>query len=314
MNQPLPSTDPDNVLPAGKDDKGGNPRTPSRMRSWLVKGAALLGVVATLTLGTWQLQRAVYKKALAEQIFQQNTLEVLDNNAQEAIENIANVNTKSNITSTTVASTYTSWVHRNVRWQGTWLDEHTVFLDNRFMAGRAGFYVATPLQLQGNQALVWVQRGWVARDGQDRARLPVLTASVDAVTVQGKVIQGISRIYELGGQSGAASAAGDLGQPSALAVARASQIRQNLPQLPANLQQRLLPVAVLQTLPTVQSVAGQVDATAQPPDGLLRDWPQADAGVAKHYGYAFQWFALCCLIIVLYVWLQILAPRRQPSH
>ncbi len=297
MNQPRPAAQPDNALaavPALGGDKSG---APSRTRRWLVRGAALLGVVATLTLGTWQLQRAAYKKALAVQISQKNTLEVLDNNARSAIENIANLDIKSNTSPSTAASTYTRWIHRNVRWQGTWLHEHTVFLDNRFMAGRAGFYAATPLLLQGSQAVVWVQRGWVPRDGQDRARLPVLPAPVDVVTVQGKVIQGISRIYELG-------------QPSAPAAARASQIRQNLPLLPADLQQRLLPVAVLQTLPAAQSVTGQVDAAAQIPDGLQRDWPQADAGVAKHYGYAFQWFALCCLIIVLYVWFQILAPRR----
>ena len=46
-------------------------------------------------------------------------------------------------------------------------------------------------------------------------------------------------------------------------------------------------------------------------DGLLRDWPVVASGVEKHHGYAFQWFALCALIALLYVWFQIVQPRRK---
>lgn len=44
-------------------------------------------------------------------------------------------------------------------------------------------------------------------------------------------------------------------------------------------------------------------------DGLQRDWPQPAADVHKHYGYAFQWFALSALTLILYVWFQIIRPR-----
>jgi surfeit locus 1 family protein len=49
-------------------------------------------------------------------------------------------------------------------------------------------------------------------------------------------------------------------------------------------------------------------------EGLLREWPLVGTGVATHYGYAFQWFALSALIAILYVWFQIvrrfIIPRR----
>jgi len=68
----------------------------------------------------------------------------------------------------------------------------------------------------------------------------------------------------------------------------------------------LAPLTVLQTGPVGD--AG---------DGLLRDWPVVGAGVEKHYGYAFQWFGLCGLIALLYVWFQIvrrfIRPRSQPA-
>jgi cytochrome oxidase assembly protein ShyY1 len=52
-------------------------------------------------------------------------------------------------------------------------------------------------------------------------------------------------------------------------------------------------------------------AINQASEGLLREWPVVASGVAKHHGYAFQWFGLSGLIALLYVWFQIVQPRRQ---
>jgi len=46
-------------------------------------------------------------------------------------------------------------------------------------------------------------------------------------------------------------------------------------------------------------------------EGLLREWPQVASGIEKHQGYAFQWFGLCAMIALLYVWFQIVQPRRK---
>jgi cytochrome oxidase assembly protein ShyY1 len=52
-----------------------------------------------------------------------------------------------------------------------------------------------------------------------------------------------------------------------------------------------------------------------PPKRLLRDWPALSVGLdgalAKHYAYAAQWFALAVLIVILYVWFQLITPRRR---
>jgi surfeit locus 1 family protein len=53
------------------------------------------------------------------------------------------------------------------------------------------------------------------------------------------------------------------------------------------------------------------DSPAGAGDGLQRDWPVPYAGVAKNRGYAAQWFALSALIVVLYVWFQLIQPRRR---
>jgi surfeit locus 1 family protein len=46
-------------------------------------------------------------------------------------------------------------------------------------------------------------------------------------------------------------------------------------------------------------------------DGLLRDWPQITAGVEKNLAYAFQWFALAALQLMLYIWFQLIQPYRH---
>ena len=60
----------------------------------------------------------------------------------------------------------------------------------------------------------------------------------------------------------------------------------------------LLDVSVLQLAP------------AEP--GLQRDWLRVNTGIDKHYGYAFQWFALCGLLVILYGWFQIVRRFISP--
>jgi surfeit locus 1 family protein len=44
---------------------------------------------------------------------------------------------------------------------------------------------------------------------------------------------------------------------------------------------------------------------------LLRNWPEITAGVEKHWGYAFQWFALAVVQLLLYFWYQWIKPYRH---
>ncbi len=248
-------------------------------KRWVVLMLTVLGVAATGTLATWQLHRAAFKEALTVQIQTSDQLAPIGQINQLTPQSDQN------------ASQGQALIHRRVALTGKWLNDYTVFLDNRFMAGRPGFYVVTPLLQEDGGVVVWVQRGWLPRNTQDRTRLPSVPTPNQAVQVQGRVIAGVSKAYALG-QAPSSSAPGSAGT---------SRIWQNLPHVDFGLKTSVASVAVLQTAPPALE------------DGLLRDWPQADAGVAKHYGYAFQWFALCGLIIALYVWFQILAPRRRES-
>lgn len=177
-------------------------------------------------------------------------------------------------------------VHRQAVVRGRWLADRTVFLDNRQMHGQQGFYVVTPLQLAGRADVLLVQRGWVPRNFVDRTALPAIASPAGEVEVRGRIAPPPGKLYEFqGGQGGA--------------------IRQNLD---------LAAFAAETGLPLWPGSLLQTGADAQG-GGLQRDWPAADTGVEKHYGYAFQWFGLATLIAILYVWFQIvrryLVPRRR---
>ena len=51
----------------------------------------------------------------------------------------------------------------------------------------------------------------------------------------------------------------------------------------------------------IQPFVIQQESAGAPDDGLIREWPLPDAGVDKHYGYAFQWFALSVVILAFYL-------------
>ena len=227
--------------------------------------AAVLAAAGTARLGLWQLDRADQKNRLHDAQQRQRQLPPLP---QAALAREA-------------AATALQ-VHRAVTLQGHWLPAYTVYLENRQMNGRPGFYAVTPLRLDDG-SVVLVQRGWLPRDLLDRTRVVLPPLPQGVVQVQGRIAPGPARLYDFAG-------------------AASGPIRQNL-ELDAFGRETGLP---LRPLTVVLEDGAQ--GVAAPADGLQRQWPQVAAGMDKHYGYAFQWFALCTLITLLYVWFQLIRP------
>lgn len=225
--------------------------------------AAVAGMLATGKLGLWQLDRAAQKIAIHDAMLRQRALPALSE--PELARDVAKA---------------TAQQHRATTLRGSWLPAATVYLDNRPMDGRAGFYALTPLLLSDGSAVL-VQRGWLPRDVADRTRIAAPPAPAGEVAVQGRLALGPSRLYDFAG-------------------AASGPIRQNL-ELDAFARETGLP---LRPFIVVQEGAAN-------DDGLQRHWPQPAADVHKHYGYAFQWFAMSALIGGLYVWFQLIRPARR---
>lgn len=159
---------------------------------------------------------------------------------------------------------------RKVEAEGEFVPQAMVLLDNRIHAGVAGYHVVMPLRITGTGMHVLVNRGWVAA-GPVRARLPEIRTPAGTVHITGTaVVPG--RFLELASadQSGV--------------------VWQNLT------QERFVASRGLQVHPVVV----EQDSAAE--DGLVRDWPRPDFGIAKHYSYAAQWFIFCGLIVTFLVY------------
>jgi surfeit locus 1 family protein len=240
--------------------------TGSRLRFWAITLVALAVVGLTTALGAWQLGRAHQRLALEQELLRQQQRAPVDERALDA------------------STPATQLLQRAIVVRGTWVARYTVFLDNRQMDGKVGFFVVTPLRLEGSGRPVLVERGWVPRNFEHREVLPPVPTPAGIVTVRGRIAPPPAKLYDFGG-------------------APAGTIRQNidLPAFRAETGLPLLDVAVRQT-----------DGEAA--DGLLRHWPEPASGAETNYGYAFQWWALAALTAILYVWFQLIAPRRKASH
>ena len=231
--------------------------------------AAVIGVAVTAALGRWQWGRADEKQAVIDQRKAQAAMAAIDGAALGQLGDSA--------------SNRMGLLYRSVLLKGRWVPERTVYLDNRQMQGRAGFYVVTPLRLSDSRAVVLVQRGWVQRSFMAREALPEVTTPEGDVEIQAHLAPWPSRMYDF-------------------ASVEQGPIRQNLDlnEFRAETGLPLLEISAVQAGPASE--------------GLLREWPQAASGIEKHLGYAFQWFGLSALIALLYVWFQIVQPRRKQKN
>jgi cytochrome oxidase assembly protein ShyY1 len=259
-------------------------------RFWLVTVAAVLTLAATVSLGRWQLSRAAQKEALQASIEAQKQKPPLTQAEFLALQQPSDE------------------LHRPVRLRGLWLTPQTVYLDNRQMHGVPGFYVLTPFALEGTEQTVMVQRGWVQRNFVDRTKLGAVDTPAGIVEVTGLLEPPPSHLLELGTPApapAAPAAAPEAPAPAAPAaptpaVEGYSPIRQNL-DLEAFRAETKMP---LRTDVSLQQ-------TGPASEGLQRDWPAPALGLERHYGYAFQWFGLSALVVILYVWFQFITPFRR---
>ena len=171
---------------------------------------------------------------------------------------------------------------RRVEAEGEFIAKDEVLLDNKTRNGIAGYEVIMPLRIGASSMHVLVNRGWIAA-GPARARLPVFKTPEAAVRVTGMAtVPG--RFLELA------------------KVDDSGRVWQNLT------IDRFIARTGLQVLPVVVQQRNDLD------DGLLREWERPDFGIAKHYGYAVQWFFFCGLIIFLYVFFHVKRPRSKKNQ
>lgn len=223
-----------------------------RLRLWPLLAAVLL-ICLGIALGQWQIRRAVEKENTARQIQQRAQWPLLTLRDDTAPQDVV--------------------PFRRLQLRGEFIDGWSLYLDNRPLHGKAGFYVLMPLRIEGSRRHVLVARGWQARDPLQRTRLPALVTPSGNVALEGMVRDRLDRAMQLG--------QADSVQPGGIV--------QNLD------LDSLAKASGLQFYPFV------VEQTSDLADGLQRDWPMPSSGADKHRAYAFQWYALAAMALLFFV-------------
>ncbi|TSH93332.1 SURF1 family protein [Verticiella sediminum] len=243
-------------------------------RLWLALVALLAIAAVCLLAGRWQLSRSAEKTALADAM--------------------ASAAAQAPLALTPAVAQGTLGAWRPATAAGAWQPGYTVLLDNRNHDGAPGRWVATPLCLglpdapdpaEGEAVdcdrAVLVLRGWQPRERPGEA--PALPPPpVPGAPVEGRLLEHVPRLFELSALTP--------GEPAPAAPIvwedERAPVLQNL---------TVAALADATGLPLLPMVLEQRNDTG---DGLLRDWPSPVVDVAKHKGYALQWFAFAAIALI----------------
>ena len=225
-------------------------------------------LLCMLWLGNWQLQRAALKVSLQE------SAESARDAAPVPLLDIADLE-------------HAAARYQRVSLQGRYDAQRQFLWDNRTHQGRAGFEVLVPLRLADGR-WVLVNRGWIA-PGASRQQLPdvQLPKSASQVAIS---IDGLLSRPSKGFASG----------PAVVSVGSWPRLLQyfDYEAIGTALGEPILPVVVqVQTLDT--DAVGVTVLTSRP-EWLTANWQPAASGPAKHYSYAFQWFAMAAALTILF--------------
>ena len=219
--------------------------------------AALIVALLGIALGNWQQGRAAQKLAVQEKL--------------------ATLATEVPLPLGAALTPASGLEYRRVSVTGEFVAAWPLFLANRPMAGRPGYYLVMPFKIAGSNTHVLVMRGWLPR-AAEYGKLPAFGTPAGATTIDGIVVASAGHVMDLG--DAAPLAPGAIVQNIDLTqAAKASGLV-------------LQPFFVQQTGP---DEPGEVD------DMLLRVWPSPSSGIDKHRGYAFQWYALAAMAILFFV-------------
>jgi surfeit locus 1 family protein len=228
--------------------------------------ATVLLVALGILLGNWQTRRAVEKTALQNRLDARRAAPPLvlgaDSVDPAAVE------------------------FRRVIVTGEFVPNWPVFLDNRPNDGRSGFVVLMPFKIarsdgSGSNKYLLVERGWLPR-GAEYGKVPAFTTPAGRRRIEGIAVLRAARVMQLGTpaplQPGAIV---QNAEPAALARVSGFDFQ---------------PIVLEQTSPDADAAAAATRGTP-----LVRNWPAPGVDIARHRGYAVQWYGLATMAFLFYV-------------
>ena len=174
---------------------------------------------------------------------------------------------------------------RRVRMRGHYLP-HQFLLDNQTHEKRLGYYVLSPFELSTYEQVVLVNRGWVPAGARRDQLPPVPVPSDTEIQVEGKVHRPQYNPF-----TDSEHLLEGHGWPQLIQDIDYPRLAERLSEL------ALVPATV------------RLDETQ--PHGFTRVWPAPPMSAEKHTGYAVQWFAMACAVLLLFLMYLVRSSREN---
>ncbi len=226
-------------------------------------GAIITALLAALFVkfGLWQMHKAEYKLSLQKQY---NKYEL--NEAEELPRNFSNLD---------------ELRYKKVHVSGEYLPQYEILLDNQFDGERSGYYVITPLKIEGSKEIVLINRGWIEAS-KNHAQVPYVNTPTSRQNIVGNIWIPSQKFYTLEKKS----------YPNEVDKSW-NKVWQNMD---LTYFSEIVP---MKTLPIVIRMSPSAEG------GFARNWVRPDDRIEKHLSYAYQWYGFAIASILIYLYLSI---------
>lgn len=183
--------------------------------------------------------------------------------------------------------------YRNVDLSGQYDYSRQFLLDNRIYKQQAGYEVITPFYPIESDGFILVNRGWVGHNGnrKDKPPIPPVTAENRLAGVMTNPSKGFSIGPAL---------------EHSTVVQNGSDVGESREQKWPLVLQYIDYATIADKVDKIPLVSGVVVADPGQNGNLMYNWTPVANGPMKHYGYAFQWFAMLAAVIILFIYLNFI--------
>lgn len=220
--------------------------------------ATLLVMAACIRLGFWQYDKAQVRIVAQQQIDQ----------------GLSQAPTK--LTADIVDSE--QWRYKRATFEGTYMPEYEILLDNRVHNGKAGYQIVTPVKVLGDDEYVLVNRGWLP--GNPNRDAPIYKTPTGQHTFVGDLFFPVDKVFTLEAEHDTNAAWQPLWQHI------------DMPRY-----QSLVPFKVKSYMVRL--------APSSSAGGFVRQWPAPKNRITLHLGYAYQWFGFAFTFFIIYIVLNL---------
>lgn len=165
--------------------------------------------------------------------------------------------------------------YQRLKATGRYDSEHQILLENIIVNSRYGYYVLTPLSSKKGERPLLVNRGWIEKTG-DAVNPGAIEVSEERVTVRGRA----GSLPRAGMKMGDAISPGN-----------------DWPRLAVYPDYAEVSAALGYEVQDFVLLMDHEEA-----GGFYRHWVPSEFGPGKHFGYAFQWFAMAAVLSGLLAW------------